>query len=146
MKTPIAVLLSLTLLALAGLHLYWGFGGVWPGRDEANLVEMVIGRTPGMRVPGLIACAVVAAALAATAALVWAKTKGPRSGPGAVLIALGFWGAAAVFAARGAVTYAGDMFRYAEGTPFYGLNLTIYSPLCLAIAAGFLVVGLAPRR
>jgi len=68
----LAVILAATLFALAGVHLYWAFGGRWPGHDEASMVEHVVGRTAGMRAPGPLASAAVAAALAAGGLLVLA--------------------------------------------------------------------------
>ncbi len=35
--------LTVVLLALAGLHVYWGNGGLWPGTDETSLARMVVG-------------------------------------------------------------------------------------------------------
>ena len=32
----LAVILTLVLAAIAALHVYWGFGGIWPGRDAAD--------------------------------------------------------------------------------------------------------------
>jgi hypothetical protein len=49
----LALILAAALFALAGIHLYWGFGGRWPGHDETSMVEHVVGRTRGMRAPGL---------------------------------------------------------------------------------------------
>jgi hypothetical protein len=135
----LALILTATLLALAGIHLYWGFGGRWPGHDEASMVEHVVGRTRGMRAPGLLASIAVALALAAGGVLVAAtltstawdpRLKGAR------------WVLFVVFAGRGLATYVPPVFRYAEGTPFATLNRRAYGPLCLAIALGILVLQL----
>ena len=48
----LVLLVAGVLFALAGLHLYWGLGGRWPGHDEVSLVERIVGRTRGMRAPG----------------------------------------------------------------------------------------------
>jgi hypothetical protein len=42
-----------------------------------------------------------------------------------------------VFLLRGSAGIVPVAFRYAEGTPFHRLNRVFYSPLCLAVAAGF---------
>ncbi|KRA66232.1 hypothetical protein ASD79_02825 [Caulobacter sp. Root655] len=135
----LAVLLAATLLALAGIHLYWAFGGRWPGHDEASMVEHVVGRTRGMRAPSLLSGLVVALALATGGALVLA-TLAPTAWDGWPKAAR--WVLFAVFAGRGLVTYAPPVFRYAEGTPFATLNRRAYGPLCLAIALGILVLQL----
>jgi hypothetical protein len=137
---PLAVLLAGTLFALAGIHLYWAFGGRWPGNDEASLVAQVVGRTRGMRAPGLVASLAVALALAAGGLLVAATLLPPT--PWDRLAWLGRWGLGAVFLGRGLATYVPPIFRYAEGTPFAALNRRAYGPLCLAIALGLLILQL----
>ena len=135
----LALILAAALFALAGIHLYWGLGGRWPGHDEASMVEHVVGRTRGMRAPGLPASAAVAAALAAGGALVLSTlTSTPWDG----WLKAGRWALFAVFAGRGLATYAPPVFRYTEGTPFARLNRRAYGPLCLAIALGLLVLQL----
>jgi hypothetical protein len=47
-------ILTMVLIALAALHAWWGVGGRWPGHDERSLVELVVGRTRSMRMPGLV--------------------------------------------------------------------------------------------
>jgi hypothetical protein len=135
----LALILAAALFALAGIHLYWGLGGRWPGHDEASMVEHVVGRTRGMRAPGLLASAAVALALAAGGALVLAVLKPTPWDP---WFRAGRWVLFMVFAARGLATYVPPVFRYAEGTPFARLNRRAYGPLCLAIALGILVLQL----
>ena len=135
----LALILAAALFALAGIHLYWGFGGRWPGHDEASMVEHVVGRTRGMRAPGFVASAAVALALAAGGALVAATLV---STPWDPLLKAARWGLLLVFAGRGLATYVPPVFRYAEGTPFATLNRRAYGPLCLAIALGILVLQL----
>ena len=135
----LAVLLAATLLALAGIHLYWAFGGRWPGHDEASMVAHVVGRTRGMRAPSLLSGVAVALALATGGALVLASLT-PTAWDGWLKAAR--WGLLAVFAGRGLATYVPPVFRYAEGTPFATLNRRTYGPLCLAIALGILALQL----
>lgn len=135
----LALLLAATLLALAGIHLYWGFGGRWPGHDEASMVEHVVGRTRGMRAPGLLASVAVALALAAGGALVAATLTSTAWDP---WLKAARWVLFVVFAGRGLAAYVPPVFRYAEGTPFATLNRRAYGPLCLAIALGILVLQL----
>ena len=135
----LALVLAVAFFALAGIHLYWGFGGRWPGHDEASMVEHVVGRTRGMRAPGLLASAMVALALAAGGFLVLASLAAtPWDG----WLQAARWILFVVFAGRGLATYAPPVFRYAEGTPFATLNRRAYGPLCLAIALGLLVLQL----
>jgi hypothetical protein len=135
----LALILAAALLALAGVHLYWGFGGRWPGHDEASMVEHVVGRTRGMRAPGLLPSVMVTLALAAGGVLVLATlTTTPWDGG----LRAARWVLFGVFAGRGLATYVPPVFRYAEGTPFATLNRRAYGPLCLAIALGLLVLQL----
>ncbi|CAN5466527.1 DUF3995 domain-containing protein [soil metagenome] len=134
-----ALVLAAALFALAGIHLYWGFGGRWPGHDEASLVEHVVGRTRGMGAPGLLASVAVALALAAGGVLVLTSlAKTPWDG----WLQAARWILFLVFAGRGVAAYVPAVFRYAEGTPFATLNRRAYGPLCLAIGLGILVLQL----
>ena len=135
----LALLLTAALFAMAGIHLYWGFGGRWPGHDEASMVEHVVGRTRGMRAPGLVASVAVALALAAGGVLVAATLTSTAWDP---WLKAARWALFTVFAGRGLATYVPPAFRYAEGTPFAMLNRRAYGPLCLAIALGILVLQL----
>lgn len=136
----LAVLVAAVLILLAAVHLYWGFGGRWPGHDETSLVEHVVGRTRDMKAPGLPACLVVALALTTGAALVLATLAPPT--PFEPWLQAARWALFAVFAARGLATYVPPVFRYAEGTPFWRLNRRAYGPLCLAIALGICAIQL----
>lgn len=133
-----ALLLIAILLAIAGLHLYWGFGGLWPGHDTNALREMVVGTARGP-MPGLAASAMVAAALAAGAAIVWARHSPLKEGPLRWVILAGYVVLILVFAARGLAPYVSPVFEYARGRPFFALNLWLYAPLCLLIAALYLL-------
>jgi hypothetical protein len=130
------------IAGLALLHAYWGLGGRWPGHDDASLVERVVGRTKNMRAPSPGACFTVAAALLAAAALVGLHVGMWPAGTSAWwVVTAGFWSAALVFLVRGLAGFIPTIFRYAEGTSFSRLNRIVYSPLCLAIAALFIIIG-----
>lgn len=145
MTKALALVLAVALAAIAVLHLYWGLGGFWPGHDEASLVDMVIGMPAGTPIPPLWACAVVALCLLVPAggglilsgALPNFFPRGLRWAPAAAL-----WASAFVFLARGASTYVSPLAESARGTAFYELDRILYAPLCLALAAGLVGVGL----
>ncbi|KQV55322.1 MULTISPECIES: DUF3995 domain-containing protein [unclassified Caulobacter] len=136
----LALLVAGILFLLAAIHLYWGSGGRWPGHDEASMVEHVVGRTRGMKAPGLLASAAVALALATGGGLVLATIFPPP--PFESWLQTARWILFAVFAGRGVATYVPSVFRYAEGTPFSRLNRRAYGPLCLAIALGICAIQL----
>lgn len=139
----LAITVVVILAALSGLHLYWGVGGLWPGRDASDLAARVVG-TQSRSPPGFMACAVVALALLAAAYVIGATTwfADPLGLP------RWFWltGTAvvgAVFLLRGIAAYLPRIFDYAKGTPFFNLNRLYYAPLCLLIAAGIAAATLS---
>lgn len=132
-----AILIAV-LMAIAALHLYWGFGGVWPGGDADSLRATVVGTARGA-MPGLALCALVAGALAAAAAIVWARHSPLMEGPLRLVLLAGYAVLILVFAARGLAPYVSPVFEYARGQPFFALNLWLYAPLCLALA-GLLIL------
>jgi hypothetical protein len=133
----LAWVVVIVLAVIAALHLYWGFGGFWPGHDVASLMERVAG-WERRRAFGLLACAAVAAALTGAAWIVAAQHGAPRLGIPDVLWTFGFWVVFTVFLLRGLAAYT-PAFAYAEGTPFFELNRLYYGPLCLAIAGAMAV-------
>lgn len=135
--SPFGVGLVAILLMLAALHLYWGVGGFWPGSDADSLRLRVVG-TPSGAMPGLAACAAVAAALVAAAGVVLARHGFVPLGAFAWLATAGYVALILVFGLRGLAPYVTPAFSYAQGTPFFDLNRVYYAPLCLAIAAALL--------
>ncbi len=122
---------ALVLTALSALHVYWGAGGRWPGRDDGSLANMVYGASSKM--PSRAACFIVAVLLAAAALIVLSASGviGPLP-----LVRLGSWVIAAVFLARGLFGFFDRFLRPStKGTRFERLNLVFYSPLCLALSA-----------
>jgi hypothetical protein len=125
--------------ALAGIgciHLAWGLGVTYPAKDSAALARTVVG---GDTFPSPSACVAVAGLLGAAAALVSARAK-PDAQPGRhvpiALAGMGSYTVGAVLALRGAVGVALSAVGAPATTPqFRLLNLIVYSPLCLALAA-----------
>lgn len=136
--SPIGGILIAILLALAGLHFYWGLGGRWPGTDDESLRLLVIGTQRG-QMPGFIPSAMVAGALAAAAAVVWARHSPIMTSGLGWIVTAGYAVLILVFALRGLAPYITPVFEYARGAPFFEMNRLYYSPLCLLIAAGLLV-------
>ena len=96
----VAPLVIAVLLAIAGLHLAWGLGVLWPVTNETQLVATVIGMKGVTRMPGLIPCLMVVAALLTVAGLAWWQVKAPGWLPQFALFA-----AAAVFLVRGIIVW-----------------------------------------
>ncbi len=126
-----AIVACVVLTVIAGIHIYWGLGGRWPGTDEETLARKVVG---GSRMPGLVPCFVVAVLLFASGGLL-AVARGWITLEPAWWISVGPWVVVGVLACRG----VGGFFAYRirpelRGTPFESLNLRIYSPLCVVLA------------
>lgn len=136
---PVAGGTAATLLAIAGLHASWVTGSTWPYADGATLSRHVLGipETPCM--PSAAATVAVTAALAVTGAAAVARTsKSPRLRGAARLLTMP---AAAVLAVRGLGGFAQSLLAPDAATAEFTRNdLRIYSPLCLALAAGLAVL------
>jgi hypothetical protein len=128
-----------SLLAVAGLHLYWAAGGTWaasaavPAREGRPLFRPTKAGT------------VLVAALFFLGAAVLSGRLGlfGRQGPSWFFRA-GAWTLAGVFLARaiGDFRWIG-FFKRHTGTRFAALDSALYSPLCFGLAVGCAVVALA---
>lgn len=134
----IALALALALLALAALHAYWGLGGVWPGHDRKSCARAVAGFRGIDRMPPPAACFAVAVALLAAGALALALERPPN----AAATRLAGMGAALVFLVRGAAGFTPAWRRLTPELPFARNDRRLFSPLCLAIGAGFGILTL----
>ncbi|MEU1728587.1 DUF3995 domain-containing protein [Actinomadura sp. ATCC 39365] len=126
------------LLTDAAAHLYWLTGRTWPAHDVGSLSLAVLNFevpfTPRVLVPLVVV-------LGTGAAAVLACSRG-RGGLPARLITAAVTAGTLVRAAAGLVWIAGVGADTA--TPFYWLNLFLYTPLCVVMAAAAAVV--AARR
>jgi len=119
------------LATVAALHVAWGRGATFPFPDRDGLNGAVIGRRA---TPSPTACFAVAAALTVAAALVADAPRLPRH-----LQRVGVSGVAVVLATRAALGFAGRTDLASPGsvsTRFRRLDRRVYSPLCVALAAG----------
>lgn len=140
----LAVALIVMLTAIALLHGYWGLAGRWPARDEPTLADMVIGKTPGGRMPPPVACFAVAAAILAGVSLIVLVSFTDLPNPPGTLVKAAYGTFTAVFLLRGLAGYVPAIWHRSAGTAFVRLNTRYYSPLCLLLGAG-LLVNLAGR-
>lgn len=140
MSAAIAVTLALLLAAIAGLHAYWGRGGLWPAASEDELIAIVIGNGQAKRMPSPGLCLLVALAIALTA--IWPLLLAQMSGMAAVrpFLLLGGFAIMAVFLLRGIAGYLPAWRRLHPREPFASYDRRYYSPLCLLIAAGYTVL------
>jgi hypothetical protein len=135
----IAAVLGIILIAIALAHLLWSVGIMWPIRDGKLLAQTVVG-TPGVeRMPPFYVSFGVFL-LTAIACVIAFAVADPTSGglPLTVLALL----AGLVFLARGAVGYTGWWAQKTPTQPFRAFDRKTYSPLCLVLGAGFLLLVL----
>jgi hypothetical protein len=136
MTVLFAIVLTLVLGTIAGLHAYWGLGGLWPAKgDEALLARTVIGdgRT---RMPPPWQCFLVAALLAVMAIWPWLVMAMPERGfvvAGAIAMAGGFF-------ARCMAAYSPRWRGHFTAEPFATNDKRLYGPICLVLAVGFVVI------
>jgi hypothetical protein len=138
----LALIVFAVLTAIAALHAAWGLKILWPATSEEKLVAMVVGAKGRRTMPPPLSCFIVAAAiflqgLIALLAAGWIAAPIPRS-----IVSLFALLCAAVFIARGIAGFtAGWRARYPQ-QPFARLDREYYSPLCLALGAGFILLTL----
>lgn len=128
--------LAFALTVIAAAHFYWAFGGVWPANKEAELVDMVLGRTNAQSMPARPVTIAVALAIEA-AALAAALLTLPFGGLFGAIVTLVGAALALVFFTRFVLGYSPFWRRRFGREPFARLDALVYSPLCFAIAAGF---------
>lgn len=120
------------MLSGAGaIHVAWGLGSTWPFPDAKALADTVVGSA---QVPPPNACFAVAVALGTAAALV---SGVPASSPR--VRKAGQIGVACVLTARAVLGFTGrtDLAVPGSASPkFRRWDRLVYSPLCLALAAG----------
>ena len=139
--TLIALIMTSVLTLIAGLHVYWAIGGVWPGTDRRSLAHAVAGFRGMDMMPSATASFAVAACLV-LAALWPAALAGLFATPfepaglvaGAVLMSL-------VFLGRGIAGYLPAWRRLTPQEPFATNDRRYFSPLCLALGSGFLFLA-----
>lgn len=136
---PVSTLTAATLAAVAAAHVAWAGGSTWPYADGTTLTRSVLGVPDSTDFPPPGLTVAVAGALATAAVAAVARTsRRPRARQLARLVTMP---AAAVLAVRGIGGYAQSLLAPGAATPEFTRNdLLIYSPLCLALAAGLAIL------
>lgn len=135
------------LSLIATVHVYWGFGGLWPAQSVEELIHTVIGDPRFERMPPIWMTLIVAGAIFAAGWIALERANIVRILP-RWMATLGCWVLIAVFGLRGLSSFlvawnildASPPFT----EPFATLDVWIYGPLCLLIAMGFF--GLSLRK
>ncbi|MGH1540330.1 MAG: DUF3995 domain-containing protein [Arenicella sp.] len=142
MSIILAYLIFTVLSMVAAIHVYWAFGGCWPARNQSDLSRTVIG-TEHKEMPSTSLTLLVAGMIfsAGTVPLIWTEVliiPIDRQLQAIVIILL-----AAIFLLRGLVTYTPIGAKYSAVEPFMTLNRRYYSPLCLMIGVGLILIKYA---
>jgi hypothetical protein len=139
MNMVVAALVFVTLLTVSLAHLMWSLGLTWPIREERLLARAVVGKAGLEHMPPRWASLFVAIATLGVGILALALADHTSGGLPLTLAALP---AAAIFLVRGGAGYTtGWAARFPDPIFRYNDRL-VYSPLCLFIGAGFLVLFL----
>ncbi|MCT8333759.1 DUF3995 domain-containing protein [Leptospira sp. 85282-16] len=137
--TPIAITSSLLLLFLAAIHVYWGFGGLWPGKNKQELIDLVFGK--GDRFPAPFMCLLVAIFLFFFSMLpiLWIlKTKLSLDGKMIFGLRILLTIVSLIFLLRGLLAYF--PFITKQWKPiFVYYTKRIYNPLCISIGLVLLI-------
>ncbi|MBL4891389.1 MAG: DUF3995 domain-containing protein [Rhizobiaceae bacterium] len=137
----ITIILVAIFLAIAIIHGMWGFKVWWPERDEQKLALRVVGRQGIKRMPAPVQCFAVTAIMFGAAILVLVLA-GLWSLP-ILPIWLIRWAAIALAAGlllRGLIGFTGLWARLLQEEPFRTYDRRYYSPLCLILAVGIVVL------
>jgi len=136
MSMLIAALIFVVLLSVAIAHFLWSIGSRWPIRDPELLARTVVGKPGVKRVPKLASFVV---SLLVLAAGVLALSLADHAAGGWWLTLIGVV-LAAVFLGRGAIGYTEGWRARFSVEPFATLDRKNYSPICLALGAGYLIL------
>lgn len=139
--TLLFIAINFLILSIFGfLHLYWGFGGLWPGKDEPGLARAVIGTNGIATMPPRWLTLLVAACLflASIWPLIWlGLIETPLPQP---IRVIGMIGLIVIFTARGIAAYTpGYRKKHAE-QPFASFDRQYYAPLCFMVGVFFAAI------
>lgn len=137
-RARVGALTAAGIAGVAAIHLAWAFGVTWPASSPAELARAVLGSPEATAMPAPVMTAAIAAALVVAGAAVLARGAG--SGAWRAAGHLGTALVAGVLALRGVAGLAQSLLAPDTVTELYRvLDLAVYSPLCLVLAAGLLV-------
>ena len=139
MSMIIASLVCVALLTVSLAHFLWAFGRRWPIRDRALLARTVIGRPGVDTMPAWYVSLLIAVFTLACAVFALALADHDSGGTTMSLIALV---PGVLFLARGIAGYLPAWRQTHPEEPFHTNDLRVYSPLCLIVGIGFIVLAL----
>lgn len=136
MNMIIASIVFVILLAVSLANLLWAIGIRWPIKNPELLAKTVIGRPGVTRVPRLASFVVAVLAMAAG---LFALSLADHDAGDWWLTLIGL-ALAALFLGRGALGYTEGWRAQHPVEPFVTNDRRVYSPLCLIVGAGYLIL------
>lgn len=139
MSMLLSSFMFIALFAVSIAHLLWSFGRTWPIRDEKLLAQTVVGFPNIQRMPPRPASFAVSVATFTSGVFALSLADHDSGGWWLSLVGVGL---GSVFLARGILGYTA---WWAKQTPEPNFRLNdrrVYSPLCLFLGVGFLVLVL----
>lgn len=125
------------LLAVSFAHLLWSLGRTWPIRNEKLLAQTVVGFRDIQHMPPRLASFGVFVATLAAGIFALALADHDSGGIWLNLVGLAL---GAVFLARGVIGYTAWWSNVTPEPNFRLNDRRVYSPLCLFLGAGFIVL------
>lgn len=139
----LAKLVFIGLSLIAALHVYWGFGGLWPADDVRSLIDTVVGDPRMTQMPSTALTLVVAALIFASGVFALAA-QARASRIVRLFVKAAVATIALVFVGRGVSGYAlPEDIRARLSEPFATYDQLFYSPLCLVLGAAFVALFFA---
>jgi hypothetical protein len=139
MNMLVGSLTFVPLLMVALAHFFWALGSTWPIKNETLLAQTVVGLPGVTRMPNRFVTFIVS--LLVLAAGIVALALADHTSGGITLTLLGVL-LAIVFIARGILGYTPGWRARFPTEPFATLDRKNYSPLCLWIGAGYIILVL----
>ncbi|XDD46886.1 DUF3995 domain-containing protein [Leptospira sp. WS39.C2] len=138
--TILLIFTSLLLFILSLIHIYWAFGGLWPGDSKQDLIDKVFGK--GNQFPSPISCIFVASSLLIFSLLpiLWMNQKSEWINPQILIwvrICMAF--VSFIFFIRGVLGYLPFLTKHWKPI-FVHYTKRIYNPLCLFLGFAFLMM------
>lgn len=129
-----AIVASLILTVIAGVHFAWAFGVTWPATSEQDLVRRVAGFEGVDQMPPPAASALVAVFLLLGCHIVLVVSGLSQALAPVWIYDIAIWVMVAVFALRGGATYTRAWRALTPVDPFATMDRRYYGPLCLVLA------------
>lgn len=123
------------MMFIAGIHLYWALGGLWPGKTPEELSDIVIGAETRMPSKGMTIKVTIIFILMAIIPLFETGYLPPLIAVDTLKIIEGIF--AFVFLLRGILSYLKIMSKHMSQR-FNSLNRRIYGPLCISLGFGYI--------